>query len=163
MKNNLTKELNKNNKHITQHLNPNHIYTTTNNNELTLHGHSLLFVHNVNHLMSNPAIIDNKNHEIPKNILNTMITNLITLHDLKHRDNSHTNSIYIVKPKMHKPFKMTFTNELFDHVEQLLNIPTNTLKMNIMNKKQHTNINLKTYIETRSTQRTPSATPTPPG
>ncbi|HBX54041.1 MAG TPA: malate synthase G, partial [Pseudomonas sp.] len=81
-------------KRITRRLNPDREYTAADGSSLSLHGRSLLFVRNVGHLMSNPAILDGEGHEIPEGILDGVMTSLIALHDLQRRGNSRTGSVY---------------------------------------------------------------------
>jgi len=114
-----------------------------------LKARSLMFVRNVGHLMTNNAIIDQQNNEIPEGIMDAVITSLISTYDVNQQNtlrNSDTGSIYIVKPKMHGPEEVAFANELFDRVEDLLSLPRNTVKMGIMDEERRTSVNLKACI-----------------
>src|SRR6188768_3621959 len=118
--------------------------------EITLSGRSLLFVRNVGHLMTNPAILLPGNGEIPEGILDAVVTSAIGALDVeectRHR-NSRCGSIYIVKPKMHGPEECAFTNDLFDAVEDLLGLERHTVKVGVMDEERRTSSNLAACIE----------------
>jgi len=149
MKGDLSEILEKNGVSITRTLNADRTYSTLDNQELTLPGRSLLFVRNVGHLMTNDAVLTKNNQEVPEGILDGLITTLISLHDLKGNSalkNSRQGSIYIVKPKMHGPDEVAFSNDLFTRIEACLGLATNTIKLGIMDEERRTSVNLKECI-----------------
>ena len=149
MQGTLTEEIQKGDKTFTRRMNPDREYTAANGGSLALKGRSLMFVRNVGHLMTNPAIIDRDGNEIPEGIMDGVVTTLISLHDIKGNGpfrNATTGSIYIVKPKMHGPEEVAFANELFSRVEDALGLPRFTMKMGIMDEERRTTVNLKECI-----------------
>lgn len=149
MKGDLSATFTKGNKEMTRTLNPDRTYTTPNGEELTLNGRSLLFVRNVGHLMTNPAILDADGNEVYEGIMDGVITSLIAKHTLLGNgkyQNSKKGSIYIVKPKMHGSREAAFANTLFNRVEDLLGLERHTLKIGVMDEERRTSLNLKNSI-----------------
>ena len=146
MKGNLQTEMRKNGKKFIRKLNPDRIYEGVNGQKIKLHGRALLLNRNVGHLMTNPSIILKDGSEIPEGIMDTFISVLCAKHDFKNKINSRTGSVYIVKPKMHGPEEVAFTNTIFNKVEDVLGLERNTIKVGIMDEERRTTINLKECI-----------------
>ena len=150
MKGDLQESFEKFGKTITRKLNADKVFKSLDDEELVLHGRSLLFVRNVGHLMRNPAILDKDGNEVFEGIMDAVLTTLASLPDLKDlntKSNSRTKSMYIVKPKMHGPKEVSYAVELFSKVEEMFSLPMNTLKIGIMDEERRTTINLKECIK----------------
>jgi len=146
MKGDLQAEINKNGKKFIRKLNSDRIYTSKDGSKISLHGRSLLLNRNVGHLMTNPSVILSDGSEIPEGIMDAFISSTCALHDFKSKNNSRTNSFYIVKPKMHGPEEVAFTNTLFEKVEDSLKMKRFSIKVGIMDEERRTTVNLKECI-----------------
>jgi malate synthase len=146
MKGTLQAEMKKNGKKFIRKLNPDRIYEGFNGKKIKLHGRALLLNRNVGHLMTSSSITLKDGSEIPEGIMDTFISVLCAKHDFKNKKNSRTGSVYIVKPKMHGPEEVAFTNMMFSKVEDALKLERNTVKVGIMDEERRTTINLKECI-----------------
>ena len=146
MKGDLKADFTKKRKKIFRKLNSDRNYISPKGKNFKLHGRSLLLNRNVGHLMTNPAILLKNGSECPEGILDAFVTSLACFHDFKRKGNSRTNSIYIVKPKMHGPEECAFTNLIFEKVEKVLNLKKYQILCGIMDEERRTSVNLKECI-----------------
>ncbi len=146
MKGDLQIEMKKNGKKFMRKLNPDREYNGIDGSKFKLHGRALLLNRNVGHLMTNPAIVLKDGSEIPEGIMDAFVSTLCAMHDFKNEKNSRTKSVYIVKPKMHGPEEVEFTNTLFEKVEEVLGIKKYSIKVGIMDEERRTTVNLKECI-----------------
>lgn len=147
MRGDLTSTFQKDGADMTRRLAEDRSYTAPDGGELVLKGRALLLVRNVGHLMTNPAILDRDGLEAPEGMIDAMITTLIAMHDLGRKGgNSVEGSVYVVKPKMHGPEEVAFSDAIFTHVEEVLGLPHYTVKLGIMDEERRTSANLKECI-----------------
>jgi len=149
MKGDLTEQVEKGGETITRRLSPDVSFTAPDGSEVTVKGRALMLVRNVGHLMRNPAILDRDGNQVFEGLMDAMVTALIAMHDLKKSEgarNSHTGSVYVVKPKMHGPDEVAFADHIFSQVEKTLGLPNYTVKLGIMDEERRTSVNLKQCI-----------------
>jgi len=149
MKGDLTENIEKAGKNINRRLNSDIEYINTEGTKAILKGRSLMLNRNVGHLMTNPSVLDSSGNEVGEGLIDAMCTIMIAMHDLSKSSgirNSLKGSVYIVKPKMHGPEEVAFTEEIFSSVENILGLPLNTVKIGIMDEERRTSVNLKECI-----------------
>ena len=147
MKGDLTSEFEKNGKKITRSLNSDLSFISPDGDYFSVRSKALLWIRNVGHLMTTPAVIDANGDEVYEGILDAMVTTMIGIHDLKKADgNSRHGSIYIVKPKMHGPAEVAFADKMFSAVEAVLGLKQYSVKLGIMDEERRTSVNLKECI-----------------
>ena len=150
MRGDLTARFEKGGETIVRALAEDRSYIAPDGSTLTLPGRSLLFVRNVGHLMTTPLILLPDGGEVPEGIVDAVITSAVALYDIGGTGrfaNSREGSIYIVKPKMHGPDEVAFTNRLFDAVEDLLALPRHTIKVGVMDEERRTSASLAACLE----------------
>jgi malate synthase len=147
MRGDLEAHLQKGTKSVTRRLNGDRSYIAPDGGAMSLKGRALLWVRNVGHLMTNPAVLDRDGNEIFEGLLDALTTVTLAMHDLaREGGNSVHGSVYVVKPKMHGPEEVAFTDRIFDCVEEILGLPPHTVKIGIMDEERRTTVNLKECI-----------------
>ena len=147
MKGDLTSEFEKNGKKITRSLNSDLSFISPDGDDFSVRSKALLWIRNVGHLMTTPAVLDANGDEVYEGLLDAMVTTMIGIHDLKKADgNSRHGSIYIVKPKMHGPAEVAFADKMFSAVETVLGLKHYSVKLGIMDEERRTSVNLKECI-----------------
>ena len=149
MQGDLTAQMQKGGKTMTRRLSADRQYLAPDGAAISIKGRALLWIRNVGHLMTNPAILDADGHEVFEGLMDAMITTLIAKHDLAKTTgprNSEKGSVYVVKPKMHGPEEVAFASAVFGRVETALGLPANTVKLGVMDEERRTSVNLKECI-----------------
>ena len=131
----LTEEVTKNGTTFTRRMAPDRTFTGPDGSPVVRSGRALMLVRNVGHLMTTVAVLDRNLKPVPEGLLDAMITVLCAMPGVSR-------SIYVVKPKMHGPAEVAFTDEIFTRVEHVLGLPANTVKIGIMDEERRTTVNL---------------------
>lgn len=134
----LSAEIEKGGRTITRTLAADRHYRDPDGTGFSLPGRSLLFVRNVGHLMTTPALRLADGGEAPEGLLDAIVTSLIAMR--------RPGSIYIVKPKMHGPEEVAFADRLFDTVEDMLGLVRHRIKIGVMDEERRTSANLAACI-----------------